>query len=274
MPTVRKNLSYQVSNVDSRLQGQYASSQNMLLQQLYNSISNSIQQLLNTKKQGRIMVFSMTRNMADTSYAFLKQRINIENVEISLYHSALLNEIRHTTQSNWMKQHRTNQPSIKIICCTSAFGNGIDAPDVRYIYHIGATYSIMDYIQESGRAGRDNHPAICTLIYSSSFAHTFRDGRNGLDQYLTEDDQAHQILQYNQLILYAENESICRRMNLFSHMDSQLPSFCLFDPNPVLCDCCKLQQQLQSSPPSSKIISPPSPIPTVIQFELANIRLC
>ena len=270
MPTVRKNLSYQVINVDSRLQGQYASSQNMLLQQLYNSISNSIQQLLKTTKQGRIMVFSMTRNIADTSYAFLKQLINMENVEISLYHSGLLNEIRHTTQSNWMKQHRINQPSIKIICCTSAFGTGIDVPDVRYVYHIGATYSIMNYIQESGRAGRDNQPAICTLLYSSSFAHTFRDGTNGLDQYLTEDDQAHQILQYNQLISYAENEYICRRMNLFTHMDSQLPSFCLFDPNPVLCDCCKRQQQLQSSPPSSKIISPPSPIPTTSSNPDAN----
>lgn len=38
---------------------------------------------------------------------------------------------------------------------TSAFGLGIDIPNVRVIIHVERPRTILDYAQESGRAGRD-----------------------------------------------------------------------------------------------------------------------
>jgi superfamily II DNA helicase RecQ len=41
----------------------------------------------------------------------------------------------------------------RIIVATSALGMGIDVPDIRCIIHIDWPFSVLDYAQESVRAG-------------------------------------------------------------------------------------------------------------------------
>ena len=63
-------------------------------------------------------------------------------------------------------QRRFTRTKARIVMvATSAFGMGIDKPDVRYVLHYHAPASLEQYVQEAGRAGRDGKMARCELLF-------------------------------------------------------------------------------------------------------------
>ncbi|HZR81138.1 MAG TPA: RecQ family ATP-dependent DNA helicase [Candidatus Binatia bacterium] len=75
------------------------------------------------------------------------------------YHAGMRVTAREEAQARFMSEERA------IIVATSAFGMGIDKPDVRFVYHYDVTGSLDAYAQELGRAGRDGGPARAKAFY-------------------------------------------------------------------------------------------------------------
>ncbi len=62
-------------------------------------------------------------------------------------------------------QRRFVEGDLDVVVATTAFGMGIDKPDVRAVVHATVPDSPDSYYQEIGRAARDGGPAVATLFY-------------------------------------------------------------------------------------------------------------
>lgn len=89
------------------------------------------------------------------------QRLNIESgLRVESFHSK--KENREEILQNFLDNH------IDIIVSTTAFGMGVDKPDIESVIHFTPSQNIEDYMQESGRAGRDKKlvpQAECISLY-------------------------------------------------------------------------------------------------------------
>jgi ATP-dependent DNA helicase RecQ len=76
------------------------------------------------------------------------------------YHAGLYAGDRRQIEQEWI----TN--SLQCVICTSAFGMGINKPDVGWIVHFHAPLLLSEYVQEMGRAGRNGKPAHALTLIS------------------------------------------------------------------------------------------------------------
>ena len=61
---------------------------------------------------------------------------------------------------------RFKDGELRTVFATSAFGMGIDIPDIRGVIHYLLPESVEQYYQQIGRVGRDNQPSWAVLFYS------------------------------------------------------------------------------------------------------------
>ena len=91
----------------------------------------------------------------------LEQALLDAGITAAHFHARMPEEDKGPVQDRFLRG------AIQVICATSAFGMGVDKPDVRWVINDGATDSLEEYYQEAGRAGRDGKQSVSLLLWSS-----------------------------------------------------------------------------------------------------------
>ena len=74
---------------------------------------------------------------------------------------------RAVQQDSMLNQERFLQDDFHLMVATKAFGMGIDKSNIRYTYHINYPQSLESFVQEAGRAGRDQKFSVCTILHNN-----------------------------------------------------------------------------------------------------------
>lgn len=81
-------------------------------------------------------------------------KLKAKRAKSRLYHGGMESGDRILIQQEFIH----NQ--LDVICCTNAFGMGVDKPDIRYVIHFHLPQTAEAFMQEIGRAGRDGKPSV------------------------------------------------------------------------------------------------------------------
>ncbi len=105
------------------------------------------------------IIYCSTTKMVEDVWLGLR----LIKVPCARYHGKMTDKDRAAHQARFMRKGKRI-----VMVATSAFGLGIDKPDIRYVIHYQAPASLERYVQEAGRAGRDGHLARCLLLFDES----------------------------------------------------------------------------------------------------------
>lgn len=101
------------------------------------------------------LLYVATRKEAE-SYA---EELRIKGIAAAIYHAGMKAAEREAVHAGF------RDDEYEVVVATSAFGMGIDKPNVRFVAHASVPDSLDSYYQQIGRAGRDGGGALALLFY-------------------------------------------------------------------------------------------------------------
>lgn len=129
----------------------------------------------------------------------LVNKLKKDGFSVDGYHSDVDQQLKEDIQDDFMKDR------IKLIVATTAFGMGINKSDVRFVINTTIPYSIEDYYQQTGRAGRDGAESKAIMLFS------YKDANKIKNMIRNSDERSDISLEkFNEIVDIASSDS-CRR---------------------------------------------------------------
>ncbi len=128
------------------------------------------------------LIYFSSRQKTEEIAAFLSE--NVPSHRIAFYHGGMDQLDRVTIQQQFMNDQ------LDVICCTSAFGMGINKHNIRLVIHYHFPLQTESFVQEVGRAGRDGISSVSLLLYAPDDAQI---PNSIIENELPSEDALHQI---------------------------------------------------------------------------------
>lgn len=106
------------------------------------------------------VVYVNSRDQAQALCRTLRRRVPELGGRIAFYHAGLTRPERASVEAAF------RDGELACIVSTSAFGEGVNIPDIRHVVLYHMPFGDIEFNQMSGRAGRDGAPASIHLLYS------------------------------------------------------------------------------------------------------------
>jgi superfamily II DNA helicase RecQ len=190
MPTTRKNIRYGVVKPGTRLK----------------------------REEHNGFIASMVARMHGKGIVYCKAKTRVKEITKGVLDGcavAFHGDMDSRERAGVLDAFRTGKT--KVVVATNALGMGVDIPDIEWIIHADEPRDMLDYAQESGRAGRDGRISQAILV-------------SGYDASVDTLMQA-----------YVEGEGGCRRKIPSAYLDGEKErGRCRSDEEP--CDLCRPEQ--------------------------------
>lgn len=219
----RSNLKYIVKNKSSpeELVEIIASFRRKQLREIAHSKHTTVAHLdIDSIPFATTLIYVNSKKLCEEVANYLVMSSLLSGIQVAFYHADMTIEERHCVHHAFLNNE------VQVIVSTTAFGMGINKADVRLIVHYGLALSVEGYYQQTGRAGRDQQPSLCYMLWSLNDVNT---------NYHLVKERPGGVRSIDYMKDYARGRWHCRRQAILQYFGETLENS---EPTNHCCDLC------------------------------------